>query len=405
MVRPVDHSQALILSGGGAYGAYEVGVMTALLTGESPATGYAPLNPGIFTGTSVGAVNAALMVAFPGADICDVVRRLAGVWLDEIADSDRRCGNGVYRFRGNLLRYADLDCLAANPALPFNELTQDGAFFAQDLFRRGVNFLISGGGLAERSLQFVDVSAFVDSDPLGQLLARTIPLEGIRRSDRALRVVATNWDTGEVKTFANADMTEEFGYAVLRGSAAIPGIFPPSYVAGDPYVDGGLVMNTPLKCAIQAGGTTLHVIYMDPDVRNMPLTRLQNTIDTLDRVFVINLATKINEDIDTAAWINEGMEAVERAGAGWEMSGAEARAFVRAAGQIERRMRAGGGYRKLTIHRYHPHDDLGGGILGLLNFERGRMTGLIERGFADALNHDCAESHCILPARGPGRQF
>jgi NTE family protein len=46
---------ALVLSGGGAYGAFSVGVIKALFAGRSPSTGYQPLQPGIFTGTSVGA--------------------------------------------------------------------------------------------------------------------------------------------------------------------------------------------------------------------------------------------------------------------------------------------------------------------------------------------------------------
>ena len=57
------HRQAVILSGGGANGAYEVGVLKALLTGQSPATDFQPLDPDIFTGTSVGAFNAALLVS------------------------------------------------------------------------------------------------------------------------------------------------------------------------------------------------------------------------------------------------------------------------------------------------------------------------------------------------------
>jgi hypothetical protein len=56
-------------------------------------------------------------------------------------------------------------------------------------------------------------------------------------------------------------------------------------------------------------------------------------------------------------------------------------------------------YRKLTIHRYHPQDDLTGGAIGLLRFESGHIRELIERGFADACGHDCEASGCLLPDR------
>ena len=53
--------QAVVLSGGGANGAYEVGVLLALCEGASPATDYVPLSAEIYTGTSVGAYNVAFM--------------------------------------------------------------------------------------------------------------------------------------------------------------------------------------------------------------------------------------------------------------------------------------------------------------------------------------------------------
>jgi hypothetical protein len=162
-------------------------------------------------------------------------------------------------------------------------------------------------------------------------------------------------------------------------------------------VDGGVVMNTPLKPAIEAGGQILHIIYMDPDVRNIPRSTLESTLDTMDRLLAIMLATKTNEDIDTAAWVNDGLAVIERVERGETLTNADLAAFIRAAGQIEKQLRRGTPYKKLTIHRYHPRENLGGGILGLLNFGRDRVAALIERGFNDALRHDCDGSQCLLP--------
>jgi len=399
LTRAIDHNQAVILSGGGAYAAYEVGVMKALFTGECPSNGYSFLNPGVLSGTSGGAINAAIIASYPDADICALARYLEDVWVHLVGEEPERCGGGALRFRGDLFRYLDPRCLARDPAGSAADLADDSAFFAQYLWRRGVNFLLSAGSLENRLLQLIDVNALVSSDPLRALLREVISLEGIRRSERKLRIVATNWETGTVRTFENSEMTGEQGIAIIEGSAAIPGIFDPSYIQGQPYVDGGVLTNTPLNCAIDAGATTLHVIYIDPDVENIPLQRLESTVNVFDRLLLITWAAKTNEDIDTARWINDGLDVVERAGrGGGDLSNEDLRAFVRVAGRIEEKMRAGVPYKKLTIHRYHPHDDLGGGALGLLNFSRGRMTALIERGFRDALEHDCAVSHCVLPA-------
>lgn len=397
MTRPIDHTQALILSGGGAYGAYEVGVMKALFTGECPSTNHEYLNPGIFTGTSVGAFNAAFLVSRSGEDICASIHLLESAWLDQVAENPQTCGNGVYRIRADPFAYFDPDCLASNPLHSFNEISQDGAFFARDVFKKTVNFLMSAGSLTDRTLELVDLSAFISTRPIKHLISHTVDLKNIRDSERAVRIVATNWDNGTVKVFANRDLTDEDGFAILRASASIPGIFHPTLIADEQYVDGGLLMNTPLNCAIQAGATTLHVIYMDPDVKNIPLRALHSTLHALDRVMAISSANKVEEDVETAAWINAGLEVIERTARGQALSNADMVAFIRVAGQIYDRIEAGSPYKKLTVHRYHPHDDLGSGSLALLNFNRDRIDSLIKRGFSDAVNHDCGASHCVLP--------
>ena len=398
MTDAYGNKQAVILSGGGAYGAYEVGVLKALLSDQMTQAGFTRIDPDIYSGTSVGAINAAVMVSQSGAGIpgFEAVKFLEDAWLNLIADMPQTCGNGAFRFRGDPLRFLNPKCLS-DPARLLTELTADGAYLTRDFLTRSVNFFDSPGSLETRALEFVDLAAFVSSEPLYRLVKQIISLDAVLRSNKALRVVAANWHTGEVKIFENKDFTNEQGYQAVLGSAAIPGFFQPQYIAGEPYVDGGVVMNTPLKCALQAGGTILHVIYLDPDIENLPLKVLQNTYNTLDRTIVINNATVTNEDIDTAAWINEGLEAMERALSGETLSDKSMLDFIRVAGQIQKSIEQSKTYKKLTIHRYHPHHDPGGGGLGILNFNRDRMVRLIETGFNDTINHDCDESHCILP--------
>jgi predicted acylesterase/phospholipase RssA len=350
-------------------------------------------------GTSVGAFGAAFLVSRDLEDICASINLLESVWLEQVAENARSCGNGVYRIRADPSNYYDPDCLAANPLTPFDHATQDASFFARDVFRKTINFFMSGGTLTDRILELVDVSAFISTNPLKKLVDAAIDLGAIGRSRKILRVVATNWDQGTVRVFENKDITVESGFDILRGSAAIPGIFHPVRIGSDRYVDGGVLMNTPLKCAIQAGGTTLHVIYLDPDPKNISIRALESTINTLDRVMLISSATKVDQDIENAASINLGLSLIERlTGVGDDtVSDYDLRDFIRVAGKIHERLVAGAPYKKLTIHRYHPHNDLGGGSLGLLNFNRDQVESLIERGFADTVNHNCTVSHCILP--------
>lgn len=387
---------AVILSGGGAYGAYEVGVLQALCNGASSANGYQPLSAEIFTGTSVGAFNAAFMAMEPGEESAATVARLAQLWLSEISDSPQSCGNGVYRFRGNPLRYLEPECLR-NPLSPFVELGGDAAFLVQYLWERGANFLRGSGNLPQRTLRLIDLSALIDLEPFRALIRRAIRLPDLRRSEKRLQLAATNWTTGEAKLFENEDLSDEFGAQVIQASAAIPGIFPPVEIAGQIYLDGGVVMNTPLKGAIEAGATTLHVIYLDPDISRIPFRRLQNSLGTFIRMFAVMQATIANEDIDHAAEINAGLELIERAAAdAATLSKDDFGAFLRLAAKFERQFRQGRPYRKLTLHRYRPPNELGG-TLGMLDFNQQAIQRSMAQGFADAVAHDCAHNNCILP--------
>ncbi len=42
-------------------------------------------------------------------------------------------------------------------------------------------------------------------------------------------------------------------------------------------------MNTPISWALDAGATELHVIYLNPDARTVPLQATESTIDVFDR--------------------------------------------------------------------------------------------------------------------------
>jgi predicted acylesterase/phospholipase RssA len=175
-------------------------------------------------------------------------------------------------------------------------------------------------------------------------------------------------------------MTDADGLDVLLGSSAIPGIFRSVDIGNEPYVDGGVVMNTPLRPAIQAGATSLHVIYMDPDVRRIPLPRLRNTLNTLYRMVVISFGLTVSRDIRTAAAINLRLHQGQQAATRTVLTG-------------EPRPKR---YRPLVIHRFHPSEDLGG-TFRWLDFERQHIARLIERGYEDACVHDCQANRCVIP--------
>jgi len=385
---------AVILSGGGAYGAFEVGVLKALCGGDCP-TAHKPLEVDVFTGTSVGSFNATVMSMQSGFGPAAAVKHLESLWLDRVCDcpGDNR-GNGVYRLRGNPIHYIDFPLSDAGRVLL--ETASDARYLTQEMFRRFTSIVTGSASFPRRALGFVDLAAFVSVEPFRRLLEQGLNLRAVRESSTTLRIILTDWTTGECKTFSNEDMTDEQGRLVVLGSSAIPGIFPPVQIGTDTYVDGGVVMNTPLTAAIDSGATELHVIYLDPDPSKVPVAKMPNTIDTFSRVYTIMLATNIKEDIKTASWINAGLETLEKAQTQAELTSEEERSFIRVAARLAKSVQAGGKYKMLTIHKYNPCEDLGG-LIGMLNFTETTIKTLIRKGYESGTQHDCKASGCLIP--------
>ncbi|HMB55187.1 MAG TPA: patatin-like phospholipase family protein [Thermoanaerobaculia bacterium] len=395
-------TQGLILSGGGADGAYEVGVARALAAGLSPSTGGRPLDPRVVCGTSVGSINAAALVAtWDSTDAADAGGLwLERFWLDRLAESAGGCSNGVFRFRGDPLVALDPRCAAADPLGTATRMVRDAGFLGWVGMRSAAEVLSARAPLRQRLLRLFDLAAFVSREPLEESLAG-FPFAAVRESPRALRVAATNWATGQLATWDNADFTDALGPRLLLASSAIPGFFTPADVAGEPYVDGGVLMNTPLRPAIRAGADELHVVYLDPGIERIPLSRIGNVLEALYRTQIIAWAERMNDDVEDAKAINDGLAAYAAARGGGPLGEAVVdeemgRGAARTLERLGRLADPFARYRPLTIHRYHPADELGG-ALGILDLARGRIEELIRRGEQDATHHDCAASGCVLP--------
>ncbi len=384
---------ALVLSGGGARGAYEVGVMKALFEGASPITGGRPLTVRIFTGTSVGAYNAAFLAqadaAGPGT-----IGHLKEIWCRRIADTAQSCGNGVYRLRCDPSRLLDPGCLQKPLAL-LADMGRDAAFWGAYALAYGTQLVTSEAPVRIRLLETFNLSALFSRSPLDELLADTLDLGRLRTSASTLSVVASDWVNGKTKVFRKADVTDRLGTDTILASAAIPGIFPPVEVDNTICVDGGLLMNTPLRPAIRDGAKVLHVIYVDPLASEIPFPPLPNTLDTFSRVYTILLAAQINGDIRTAATVNEELAVL---GPGAPRS---AMPIARARQKMEKGSAATAGppYLPLEIHRYRPKTSLGAPDT-LLDFSLENIDNLIAQGYEDAVHHDCDQSDCICPPQG-----
>ena len=98
----------------------------------------------------------------------------------------------------------------------------------------------------------IDVSPFDGFRVLGERLARfvtdTLEHRPIEALPRALAVVATDAETGNMTVFNRGDP----GLAV-RASSSVPRLFVPATIRGRQYIDGGLVSPVPVKLARAMG--------------------------------------------------------------------------------------------------------------------------------------------------------
>lgn len=376
----------VVLSGGGAKGAYEVGVLLALTEGRSPATGFRPLAADIFTGTSVGAFNAGNLAARFERSLAENVAFLAELWHRRIAGRPVNCGNGVYSVRGAPFQGLDPACFT-QPVADAVRLAGDGLFFARYGAARTAAFLRSDEPLATRFLDSIDIAAFISPEPLYRLAAETIDVEALGRSPRRLVIAASDWKNGVLRLFTGREIAARYGVDAFLASAAIPGFFPPIEIDGVPFVDGGLLLNTPFSPSIAAGADVLHVIFLDPRVADQPIG-LASTFEALYRVWMIMVASSVRHDMLRVYAINRELELHRR------MAASPAERERTAA-----RSTSGRAYRPLTVHSYRPSFDLGG-AMGLLDFSQRFLDQLIEQGYRDAVAHDCTVQGCVLPDGG-----
>ncbi|TNF18289.1 MAG: patatin-like phospholipase family protein [Rhodobacteraceae bacterium] len=224
---------ALVLQGGGARGAYQVGALKAIA--EITRRRRSPFQ--IVCGSSVGALNAAPFAAWSN-DIRHGIRHLENLWraLD--------CG-AIY----------DTGMLT---------LLGTGARWAWTLF-----FGHLGAGAP---------GAFLDNAPLGRLLDREFDRRHIADAIRsgtlhALCITASSYDEGKAITFfegaaglENWDRARrrgvraDIGARHLLASSALPFAFAPVRIGGRFFGDGSLRLTAPLSPAIHTGADRILVI-------------------------------------------------------------------------------------------------------------------------------------------------
>ncbi len=192
--------KALVLTGGGVKGAFQVGALYHLLVDLKKEFD-------IITGISVGALNGAFLAQYNKEDLKKAVEDLWELWLKIDNKRIRKSWK------------------------PFG--------FVHYLW--------------EKSLY--------DSSPLENLIEESLNLDKLKNSNITLSVTARAVGSGVYKKFCGQD--SEIKNAV-KASAAFPVFLKPVEIEGDLFVDGGVGEVAPLRHAIGLGATHITIINTGP---------------------------------------------------------------------------------------------------------------------------------------------
>jgi NTE family protein len=203
----------LVLQGGGALGAYQLGVYQAFHEAD--------LEPDWIIGTSIGAINGAIIAGNP---LEHRWTQLRDFW-DQMAIAGVRDRGPAARLWEGLTNWRTLTMgipgfFEPNPSAAWGPMADVGVEHASYYLTRGLR-----GTLAER----------VDFDYLAQMKPR-------------LTVGAVSIHTGMMRYFDSRD--EQFGPDHILASAALPPAFPAIRVDGEAFWDGGIFSNTPIEAVL-----------------------------------------------------------------------------------------------------------------------------------------------------------
>jgi predicted acylesterase/phospholipase RssA len=257
---------AVVLQGGGALGAYELGAARALYEKDD-------FVPDVIAGVSIGAITAVLL-ARPAQGL-KPLQALEAFW--------QRVAVPGLAFPQTLRQYASI---LGNPNFFVPRLD----YFALPTWTN-----------------------IYDTAPLRHTLAQLVDLEALadRTADPGLLVSATDVAEGQINYFYSREQELSLDHIVASGS--LPPSFPMTVIEGKSYWDGGLFDNTPLGAVLdRLDGTvgvdrTVYVVNLFPN--KMPIPRI--LLEVTERVQSLQFANKTLEDVKLMRRFDEVAELME----------------------------------------------------------------------------------------------
>jgi NTE family protein len=210
----------LVLQGGGALGAYQLGVYQAMHE--------AGIEPDWVIGTSIGAINGAIIAGNPPPQRLD---RLRQFW---------------HRMEQNALGFAAMPRAMANLITMGQGIP---AFFEPNL----------PAWWNPDAKVGIEHASYYQTAPLRTTLETLVDFNHVNANHTRLTVGAVNARSGAMRYFDSR--REPLCASHVMASGALPPAFPAVRIDGEPYWDGGIYSNTPIEAVLDDEPRRSSVIF------------------------------------------------------------------------------------------------------------------------------------------------
>lgn len=240
----------LVLQGGGALGAYQLGVYQALHE--------AGIEPDCVIGTSIGAINGAIIAGNPPEQRLD---RLREFW---------------HRMERNAFGFSTMPRAIANAITVGQGIP---AFFEPNLT----------SWWNPEARVGIEHASFYQTTPLRSTLEALVDFDYLNQKQMRLTVGAVNARSGAMRYFDSKQ--EPLRVEHVMASGALPPAFPAVRIDGQPYWDGGIYSNTPIEAVLDDEPRRSSVIF-SVQVWNPDGSEPESVLDVLDKHKEIQYASR-----------------------------------------------------------------------------------------------------------------
>lgn len=262
--------KALVLSGGGSKGAFEVGVLRYLHENEN-------VEYDIIAGVSVGALNAGMLATGSMAETLPI---LEDVWFKGVKSN-------ASIWKHYLLWYM-VGCVIGTSILSLGTLIS--AILSAPLAFTIILAMITLASLYLPYHFINTIRSVYRTDPLRRIVKKYLDLDKLKTSGKKLLVGAVAHETGE---YRYVDETNLDIVKWIMASSAFPVFFPLEKIEGLNWTDGGVINVVPLYDALENGATEIDVIITRPrgettDFKFGILSQLERALDLMTKEIVRN---------------------------------------------------------------------------------------------------------------------